>query len=228
MLVTAFMIVFAFTTLVVGSFLLEMSRSFDMKFFDPDVRRQLAAVAAPVLDLRPPRGLHPVPAGGRRGVDDHPGVRPAQDRRLRVARRRLRRHRLHVVRAVGPPHVRRRAVADRASFFSAASIAIGIPAGMQIFAWLATIVGRPAGLEDAAAVRRRIHRHVRHRRHHRGDGRLGPVRPAGPRLVLRRRPPALRADRRRRLPDLRRRLLLAARSSAGDCSTSGSARSTSG
>ena len=36
MLVTAFMIVFAFTTLVVGSLLLELSRSFDMKFFDPE------------------------------------------------------------------------------------------------------------------------------------------------------------------------------------------------
>ena len=36
MLVTAFMIMFAFTTLVVGSLLLELSRSFDMKFFDPE------------------------------------------------------------------------------------------------------------------------------------------------------------------------------------------------
>ena len=35
MLVTAFMILFAFTTLVVGSLLLELSRSYSMKFFDP-------------------------------------------------------------------------------------------------------------------------------------------------------------------------------------------------
>ena len=36
----------------------------------PPAGRQLAAVAAPVLDLRPPRGLHPVRARHRGGLDD--------------------------------------------------------------------------------------------------------------------------------------------------------------
>ena len=47
-----------------------------------------------------------------------------------------------------------------------------------------------------------------HRRAHRRDGRAGAVRLSGARHLLRRRPPALRADRRRDLPDLRRPLLL--------------------
>ena len=53
-------------------------------------------------------------------------------------------------------------------------------------------------------------RHLRARRDHRRDGGVAAVRLAGARHLLRRRPPALRADRRHHLPALRRALLLAA------------------
>ncbi len=51
-------------------------------------------------------------------------------------------------------------------------------------------------------------RHLRHRRPDRRDARLGAARPAGARHLLRRRPPPLRADRRRGVPAVRRLLLL--------------------
>ena len=94
------------------------------------------------------------------------------------------------------------------SFFTASSMAIAIPAGIQIFCWLATLWdGRPR-LADAAALRHRLHRHLRDRRPDRRDGRLGAARHPGARHLLRRRAFPLRADRRRRLPAARRDLLL--------------------
>ena len=177
----------------------------------PGGRRQLAAVAAPVLDLRPPRGVHPVPARRpasvsmilpvfvRRKIAGYPWL-VAAFVAIGFMSFALWAHHMF---AVGlPPIV--------SSFFSAASIAIGVPAGIQIFAWLATMwVGRPVWKTPLLFVVGFIVTFV-DRRHHRDHGRLGAARPAGPRLLLRRRPPALRADRRRRLPVLRRRLLLAA------------------
>ena len=65
LLVFAFMILFAFTPLIIGSLLLELDRGFGTQFFNPAPGRQLPAVAAPVLDLRAPGGLHPVRAGHR-------------------------------------------------------------------------------------------------------------------------------------------------------------------
>ena len=50
------------------------------------------------------------------------------------------------------------------SFFTAASMMIAIPSGIQIFCWIATHLGRPAALHDADAVRPRVLRRLRHRR----------------------------------------------------------------
>ena len=180
MLVTAFMIVFAFTTLVVGSLLLELSRSYTMKFFDVATGGSSLLVAAPVLDLRPPRGVHPVPARRRGGVDDPARLRAAQDRRLPVARRRLRVHRVHVLRPVGAPHVRRRPAADRVELLLRGEHRHRRAGGHPDLRLAGHDVGRATGVEDAAAVRRRLHRHVRDRRDHRDHGRLGAARPAGP------------------------------------------------
>ena len=81
----------------------------------PALRRQLlqrrggrrpAAVGAPVLDLRPPGGLHPHPAGLRDHLRDHPDVQPQADLRLPVHGVLGHRHRLHGLGRVGPPHVR--------------------------------------------------------------------------------------------------------------------------
>ena len=79
--------------------------------------------------------------------------------------------------------------------------------------------GRPV-LQDAVPVRRRLHRRLRDRRPVGRDVRGHPVRPAGHRLVLRRRALPLRALRRRRLPDLRRRSTTGCRRSPDACSTS--------
>ena len=64
-LVVAVMILFAFPPLIAGDVLFEMERLLDWPFFDRDARRRSAAVAAPVLDLRPSGGLHHLPAGDR-------------------------------------------------------------------------------------------------------------------------------------------------------------------
>ena len=61
--------------------LLELDRKFGFHFFEPP-RRRPAALAAPVLDLRPPRRLHHLPAGGRDRLDDHARLLAPADGRL--------------------------------------------------------------------------------------------------------------------------------------------------
>ena len=76
-------------------------------------RRRSIAVAAPVLDLRSPGGVHPDPARLRDRVRGAPGVRPQAAVRLSVRRPLGRGHRLHGLRRVGAPHVRLGARADQ-------------------------------------------------------------------------------------------------------------------
>jgi cytochrome c oxidase subunit I+III len=144
MLVTAFMIIFAFTTLVVGSLLLELSRSFDFKFFDPNSGgSSLLWQHLFWIFGHPEVYIQFLPAAGAVSM-----ILPV------FARRRLAGYGwvvaafvaigfmsfalwAHHMFAVGLSPV-------VSSFFSAASIAIGIPAGVQIFSWLATLwAGRP-------------------------------------------------------------------------------------
>ena len=94
------------------------------------------------------------------------------------------------------------------SFYTAASMSVAIPTGLQIFCWMATMWdGRPR-FAGADALRRRLHRHLRHRRPDRRHHRRRPARPAAPRHLLHRRAFPLRADRRRGLPAARRHHLL--------------------
>ena len=72
----------------------------------PDRGRLGAAVAAPVLVLRPPRGLHPRAARLRRLLRGAAGVRPQADLRLQGDRGLDRRHRVPRPARVGAPHVR--------------------------------------------------------------------------------------------------------------------------
>ena len=97
------------------------------------------------------------------------------------------------------------------SFFSAASMAVALPSGIQVFAWIATIAAGPAALVDAVAVRARLPVHLHARRPHRRDGRDGAVRLAGARHLFRRRASSLRAGRRHGVSAVRRLLLLGAR-----------------
>ncbi|MEX2289447.1 MAG: cytochrome c oxidase subunit I [Mycobacteriales bacterium] len=144
MLVTAFMILFAFTPLIIGSLLLELDRGFGTQFFVPDSGGSsllwqhlfwifghpevyiqflpatgVVAMIVPVFTRRRPVGyLWFVAALVAIGF-------------LSFA---LWAHHMFTVGL--PPLV--------LSFFSAASMVIAIPAGVQIFSWLATIwSGRP-------------------------------------------------------------------------------------
>ena len=105
-LVTQFLLLFAIPVLTAAQFLLMFDRLFGANFFNVRPGRQPAAVGAPVLDLRAPRGLPDDPAGLRPGVGDAPGVLPQADLRLPVHRLLGHRHRLHGLGRVGPPHVR--------------------------------------------------------------------------------------------------------------------------
>ena len=58
-LVIQFLLLFAIPVITVALVLLMFQREFDATFFTVAGRRRPAAVAAPVLDLRPPRGVHP-------------------------------------------------------------------------------------------------------------------------------------------------------------------------
>ena len=61
-LVTSFLLLFAMPIIAVALFQLMFDRSFGANFFNPAAGRRSGAVAAPVLVLRPSRGLHPDPA----------------------------------------------------------------------------------------------------------------------------------------------------------------------
>ncbi len=84
-----------------------------------DRRRLGAAVAAPVLVLRAPGGLHPRAAGLRRLLRGPAGLRPQADLRLQGDRRLHRGHRLPRPARVGAPHVRRADVHRRAGLLHA-------------------------------------------------------------------------------------------------------------
>ena len=144
MLVVAFMILFAFTTLVVGSFMMELSRSFDMKFFNPEAGGSsllwqhlfwIFGHPEVYIQFLPAAGIVsmvlPVFVRGR--IEGYSWL-VAAFVAIGFMSFALWAHHMF---AVGlPPIV--------LSFFSAASMAIGVPAGIQIFAWLATLaLGRP-------------------------------------------------------------------------------------
>ena len=70
MLIFAGMIVFAFPAMILATIMLELERALRLALLHRRQGRRPAAVAASVLVLRPPRGLHHLPARRRHGVDD--------------------------------------------------------------------------------------------------------------------------------------------------------------
>jgi cytochrome c oxidase subunit I+III len=144
MLVTAFMILFAFTPLIVGSLLLELDRGFDTKFFQvqeggsallwqhlfwifghPEVYIQFLPAAGIVSMV--------LPVFVRRKIAGYTWLVGAF---VAIAFLSFGLWAHHMFTVGLPPLV--------LSFFAAASLVIGIPAGVQIFAWLATIwSGKP-------------------------------------------------------------------------------------
>ncbi|SFE81940.1 cbb3-type cytochrome c oxidase subunit I [Blastococcus tunisiensis] len=143
-LVMAFMIVFAFTPLIVGSLLLELDRGFGTQFFDP----QLGGSSLLWQHLfwifgHPEVYIQFIPAVGVVATILPVFVRHRPVGYIWFVASLVSIGFLsfalwaHHMFAVGlPPLV--------LSFFAAASMAISIPAGVQFFSWLATIwVGRP-------------------------------------------------------------------------------------
>jgi len=144
MLVTAFMILFAFTTLIVASLLLELDRGFGTQFFNPDLGgSSLLWQHLFWIFGHPEVYIQFLPAAGIVSM-----VLPVLARRKIVGYTWL----VGSLVAIGflsfglwahhmfttglPPLV--------LAFFAGASMVIGIPAGVQIFAWLATLwAGRP-------------------------------------------------------------------------------------
>jgi cytochrome c oxidase subunit I+III len=144
MLVTAFMILFAFTPLVVGSLLLELSRSFDMKFFVPEAGGSsllwqhlfwIFGHPEVYIQFLPAAGIVSMvlPVMVRRRIAGYTWLVAAF---VAIGAMSFALWAHHMFTVGLPPIV--------LSFFSASSIAIGVPAGIQIFAWLVTLwAGRP-------------------------------------------------------------------------------------
>jgi cytochrome c oxidase subunit I+III len=143
-LIMAFSILFAFMTLLIGSLLLELDRKFGMHFFNPD------AGGSPLLwqhlfwifghpevyiQFIPATGMISmiIPVFARRPLVGYSYVVMAMVATGFISFALWAHHMF----TVGLPQV-------AMSFFSAASILVAIPAGIQIFAWLATLwLGRP-------------------------------------------------------------------------------------
>jgi cytochrome c oxidase subunit I+III len=143
-LVMAFMILFAFTPLIIGSLLLELDRGFDTQFFNPELGgSSLLWQHLFWIFGHPEVYIQFVPATGVVSM-----ILPVFTRQRIVGYVWLVAALVaigflsfglwaHHMFAVGLPSI-------ILGFFAAASMAIAIPAGVQIFAWLATIwAGRP-------------------------------------------------------------------------------------
>ena len=143
LLVTAFMILFAFTPLIVGSLLLELDRGFGTQFFDPDgggssLWQHLFWIFGHpevYIQFLPATGIVSMvlPVFCRRRIVAYPWLVAAL---VGIGFLSFGLWAHHMFTVGLPPRV--------LAFFSAASMVIAIPAGVQIFAWLATIwTGRP-------------------------------------------------------------------------------------
>ena len=105
---TSFMVLVAFPVLTGALIMLRGRPAVRHPLLRPDGRRVADAVPAPVLVLRPPRGVHRRPAVLRRGHRDLPGVLAQAGVRVQGPRPRHARDLGAVDVGVGPPHVRHR------------------------------------------------------------------------------------------------------------------------
>jgi heme/copper-type cytochrome/quinol oxidase subunit 2 len=203
MLVVALMIVFAFPAIIAGTTLLELERSFDWPFFiaarggDPLLWQHLFWFFG-----HPEVYIISLPAAGLVSMM----IRRSPARRWSATARSLPGWSVSARSASrsGPTTCSPAGLGPFAkTLVSAASLAIAVPTALQVFAWLATLGARPPRDAHREPVRARLPVHLRARRTDRRDGRGAAVRCAGPRHLFHRRPPALRADRRPRVPDVR-------------------------
>ena len=138
-LAVAFALLFALPSLSVAALFLELDRQLGSTSRRRP-RWKSAPVAEPVLDLRPPRGLHHHPAGVRDRHVDHSDVRAPADGAVPARRAGRDPGRLPRVRRLGAPHVHGRPATSTTVYFAAASLIIVIPSAIQLFAWITTIL----------------------------------------------------------------------------------------
>ena len=139
MVVTSFMVIFAMPAVMLASTLLDRRPARRHAVLQSRGRRRCAAVAAPLLVLRPSGGLHHLRPGAR----DHLEIVATFARRPAFGYLALVLSLIvtaflafglwvHHMFATGLPPLGK-------SFFTAASMLIAIPTGMQIFCWIATL-----------------------------------------------------------------------------------------
>src|SRR3989442_15792603 len=127
-------------------------------------RRRAAALAAPVLVLRSPRGLHSHPARHGHRFGDPARLRAQAD--LRLPRHGLLddRHRLPLLGGLRPPHVRERHEPGAGYVVHGDHDDHPRPVGLQHIQLVGHAVGRPHPIEGADAERAGLRVDVRHRR----------------------------------------------------------------
>ena len=171
------------------------------------------AVAAPVLVLRAPGGVHHLPARDGLRQHDRRDLLPAPGVRLSGRRAGGDLDRNPRLRIVGPPHVRDRPAACRLQLLHRGKHDRRDPDGAPDLLLAGDDVGWPAALPGADALRDRLHRHLRDRRPDGSHHRVRSARSSASRHLLHRRAFPLCADRRRGLPAARHPHLLVSRSS---------------
>ena len=176
----------------------------------PGRGRRRRPLPARLLVLRPPRGLHHDPAGDGDHLRGDPRLRAQADLRLQGDRVLDRRDRLLLAARLGAPHVHGRPADLAPDLLHDRVDDHRRPDGREDLQLARDDLAREPALRHGDAVRARLHRRVHDRRPLRDLRRRLPVRLAGARHLLRRRPPALRALRRVGLRHLRGALLLVA------------------
>ena len=228
LLIVAGMILFAFPPLIAGDMLFEMQRMFDWPFFDPERggdpllwqhlfwifgHPEVYIIFLPAIALM----AMIVPTFAQRPIVGYSWIVLAAVGTGFLSFGLW----VHHMFATGLPQI-------SLAFFSAASEAVAIPTGVQIFVFIATMLAGRVIFSVPMLFGAGGHRHLRHRRADRRDGRARALRLAGARHLFRRRASALRADRRHAVPADRRHLLLLPADQCAACCRCGSAASPSG
>ncbi len=139
--VTAWMILLSLPVLAGAITMLLTDRNFGTTFFDPAGGGDPGALSAPVVVLRPPRGLHDHPAGFRSDQPCHRDLLEEADLRLSADGLGTDRDRragfvvwAHHMYTVGMS-------VTQQAYFMLATMVIAVPTGIKVFSWIATMWG---------------------------------------------------------------------------------------